>query len=291
MLLCTAALCCFGALPARADARADCQRLTAPVLAIERVDPGYEVEELAEGTLEICAEAARQAPDDPRLALFHGLALLGNDRPQDALIPLMASAEAGDSSAAFFIALIYASSDVEGAGPEQALEWYEKAAEMGHMGAQAFLGFYYDQGIGAGANDEQATFWLEKAAAQGHAGSMYILGLRYADGEGAPKDEAKGLALIEQAASLGVPQATYSLGYAYLTGDQFVEQDVPRGLALLEEAAGLGSELAMVELGRVYLDGELATRDETKGKDWFCLADRYGAGMHQELYGEVLVCE
>ena len=285
------ALCLLDARSALADARADCVRLTAPMLAFERLAPSAELEGPAEGALTACAEAVRQMPDDPRLALYHGLALVGHERYQEALASLTEAAAAGDGSAEFFIALLYGSNGLEGATPELAQQWYKKAAVKGHMGAQAFLGFYYDQGIGVEESDEQATFWLEKAAAQGHAGSKFMLGLRTIDGEGAPRDVAKGLALIEEAAALGEPQAKFSLGYTYLTGGHGVAQDVPRGLALLDDSATLGSEIAMVELGRVYLDGELVARDEAKGKAWFCQAGRYGATMHQELYGEALACE
>jgi hypothetical protein len=69
---------------------------------------------------------------------------------------------------------------------------YLRAAQAGDSTAQFYLGALHSGGVGAPQSDRQAFEWISRAAEQGHAQAMLIVGGLYVTGRGTPKDYIKG---------------------------------------------------------------------------------------------------
>ncbi|MEO5766007.1 MAG: tetratricopeptide repeat protein [Casimicrobiaceae bacterium] len=108
-------------------------------------------------------------------------------------------AEAGDATAQYRLATLYA----EGQGVEQddelAFKWFLRAAEKGEPTAQYDVGASYMGGHGVGASDAEGAKWFLRAANQGMAYAQFNVGLLYASGAGVPKDSVEALKWLELA--------------------------------------------------------------------------------------------
>lgn len=97
-------------------------------------------------------------------------------------------AEQGNSSAMFYLGVMYE----EGLGIfrnyHQALKWYTLAAEKGDTRAQNNLGVMHEKGLGIPKNYKEALKWYTRAAEQGDMAAKYNLGVMYYKGEGVPQD-------------------------------------------------------------------------------------------------------
>jgi len=94
------------------------------------------------------------------------------------------SAEQGNASAQFNLALMYNYGQGVTHDYAEAAKWFRKAAEQGDAMAQGNLGFMYDKGKGVTLDYAEAVKWYRKAAEQGDAAAQFHLALRYALGEG-----------------------------------------------------------------------------------------------------------
>lgn len=111
-----------------------------------------------------------------------------NDRAVAQANEIRKAAEAGDASAQYRLAQLYA----EGKGVPQntihAKEWVEKAAMQGHAGAQLHLGTLYLEGNGAPQSAQMALVWFDRAAEQQNGLAFLKLGDMYARGRGVLQD-------------------------------------------------------------------------------------------------------
>jgi len=93
-------------------------------------------------------------------------ALLQGDY-QTALQELSPLAEAGNASAQYHLAYMYA----EGEGVPQdygeAAKWFRSAADQGMVAAQSSLGGLYERGEGVPQDNQEAIRWYRSAADQG----------------------------------------------------------------------------------------------------------------------------
>ncbi|HEX4968690.1 MAG TPA: tetratricopeptide repeat protein, partial [Nitrospiraceae bacterium] len=101
---------------------------------------------------------------------------------------LRKSAEAGDASAQYRLAQLYAEGNGVPQNSIQAKEWFEKAATQGHAVAQLNLGMLYLAGDGAPQSAPMALVWFSKAAEQENGLAFAKLGLIYAQGRGVLQD-------------------------------------------------------------------------------------------------------
>lgn len=76
----------------------------------------------------------------------------------------LASAEAGDAEAQFYVGQIFEKG--LGVPPDypSAAVWYQRAAEQGHTGAQIGLGSFYESGRGVAQDAQAALRWYRSAA-------------------------------------------------------------------------------------------------------------------------------
>ncbi|MGD8927096.1 MAG: tetratricopeptide repeat protein [Thioalkalispiraceae bacterium] len=133
-------------------------------------------------------------------------------------------AEAGDTKAAFKLAMLY---DAGAYGVEQdstmAAHWYLQAAKAGHLHAMHNLAVAYANGEGVEMDISKAMEWWQRAAKVGNSDSQYNLGILYAMGTyGVKKNLDKAKKWWRKAAVKGDPMAQYNLGTIYANGEGLV---------------------------------------------------------------------
>ncbi len=125
---------------------------------------------------------------------------------------LRTAALAGDSGAAYEIAMRYAEGRGVPANFEEAARWYERAAAKGLAPAQFRYASLLEKGQGVRKDLAQARKLYLAAAAKGNAKAMHNLAVLYAEGiEGKP-DYATAAQWFTKAAQHGVPDSQYNLG-------------------------------------------------------------------------------
>jgi TPR repeat protein len=113
------------------------------------------------------------------------------------------SAEQGDATAQYNLAVAYDSGESVPQDYAEAVKWYRKAADQGYPSAQSNLGNMYENGRGVQQNPLEAAKWYRKAAEQGLAAAQYNLGIMYANGQGVPRDAAESTKWFRKAAEHG----------------------------------------------------------------------------------------
>lgn len=99
------------------------------------------------------------------------------------------TAERGDASAQFNMALRY---DVGHGVPQdvsEAVKWLRKSADQDFVKAQYNLGCMYDSGEGVPQDHAEAAKWFRKAAEKGYASAQKNLGAKYGTGRGVPQSD------------------------------------------------------------------------------------------------------
>ncbi len=95
------------------------------------------------------------------------------------MLPL---AEAGDSTAQYYVGAMYESGLGVDQSYDEALKWYRGAAEQGLVMAQYHLGVIYETGQGIAKNHAEAVGWYVRAAQQGYSPAQSNLGSLYLRG-------------------------------------------------------------------------------------------------------------
>ena len=84
-----------------------------------------------------------------------------------------------------------------------AIRLWMPLAKQGDTSAQYYLGVMYQNGSGVSQNDAEAAKWYQLAAEQDHAPAQANLAKLYEDGLGVPKNKAKAMRLYCRAAENG----------------------------------------------------------------------------------------
>lgn len=197
---------------------------------------------------------------------------------------LLRAARAGNPTAQFELANLYAAGRGVERDPGAAATWYRAAALQGNTVAASNLGVLYANGTGVPQNDAEAVNWFRKAAEAGYAGGKSNLGSMYIAGRGLPQSDALGAKWVLPAAQEGIPEAQYALGTLYANG-RGVPQDEAQAVRWFKAAATQGYVPAQVLLGKIYSAGSGVPRDYSEAYSWFALAaasgDREGlSGMN-----------
>lgn len=278
--------------PAQAGAVTDCDRLAGDPWDPRRVvEPEALTAANAAEAVAACRQALEEEPDEPRLKLELGRALLFQGFPIKALEPLTEAAETDYAAAEFYLGFAYEREGWDGHDKAAARKHYERGAELGHAQAQHNLALaLISEEQGDGRHVREALPWLERASEQGLAESLYLQGVLYFNGGyGIWPDLERSAALFRAAVDLGHDASKLALGNAFVMGFG-VEKDPPRGLALIVEAAENGFPSAQIELGRMYIKGRAVERNEELGYQWFCKAGTAGQAHFMMEYGKPLSC-
>lgn len=125
---------------------------------------------------------------------------------------LRGAALAGDTAAAYEVAMRYAEGRGVPVSLADAARWYERAAAKGLAPAQFRYASLLEKGHGVKKDLAQARRFYLAAAAKGNAKAMHNLAVLYAEGiEGKP-DYATAAQWFTKAARHGVPDSQYNLG-------------------------------------------------------------------------------
>lgn len=242
---------------------------------INAVEPGEQVEELAEATpveetpaaapvqeikeeppvvQEVAkAEPAKSEPVQEALKKDSAPkgdsgAVTADPNLPSAIQKVEAQAMAGSPEAQHDLGAIY----IAGHGGvernlERAVMWFEKAAAQGIANASYNLGVLYHQGMGVEADLDKAIEWYKKAASQNHPEAQYNLGIAYIEGIGVPYKPEQAVTHFKQAAESGVVEAAYNLGLIYENG--LLGQPQPKdALMWYKSAADAGNKEAQTAL-------------------------------------------
>jgi hypothetical protein len=107
---------------------------------------------------------------------------------------LQASAEKGDASAQYALAMLYRSDESGKVDINKSLEWHKRAAEAGYAEAQYGLGVLYANGQYVPQDIAQAQSWFQKAADQGNEAARLAL---QSSGNAAPVPEQVAAAPVD----------------------------------------------------------------------------------------------
>lgn len=185
------------------------------------------------------------------------------------------------------------------------------SAESGEPSAQFNLAMIYDEGRGVPRNEAKALEWLERAVASEHHEALNLYAVRVARGEGVKQDFARAASLFRRADRCGFNcEPVYddmvndfrdkafgmelvSSKRAFLkalrpetaearctVGEAFIGQgdadSLRTGRELLTSAATLGSGKAMYHLGVSCRDGKGVAANAERAFMWFSLAASCG---------------
>ena len=101
------------------------------------------------------------------------------------------SAQLGDASAQFKLALRYDSGNGVLQNHAEAVKWLRRSADQGFAEAEYNLGSMYDRGLGVPQDFAEASRWYRQAAEHGFASAQMNLGAKYGRGEGVPRNRAE----------------------------------------------------------------------------------------------------
>ena len=163
-------------------------------------------------------------------------------KPQSPKTPYqrrLEQANAGDTTAQFELANMYATGDGVPQAEAEAVKWYRLAAEQGNELAQYNLGVIYSEGQGVVKDYVEAYTWYRLAAEQGSAAAQYNLGVWFDTGLGVPQDYAEAVKWYSLAAEQGNYFAQYNLGLRHAMGEG-VPQDTVAAYAWFSVAAASG---------------------------------------------------
>ena len=105
------------------------------------------------------------------------------------------------------------------AEPEAGALLYMLSAEQGNASGQFNLAVVLERGIGVPKNEELAAAWYEKSAIQGFDVAQNNLGVLYQYGRGVPQNFTEAIRLYRLSAEQGNGMAQTNLGHMYLAGE------------------------------------------------------------------------
>ena len=154
---------------------------------------------------------------------------------------LREAALAGDTSAAYEVAVRFADGTLVPANNEEAARWFERAAKKGFAPAQFRLGALYEKGVGVKKNLAAARDLYRAAADKGHGKAMHNLAVLYAEGVDGAADYRTAAQWFRKAADHGIVDSQYNLAILYARGVG-VEQNLAAAYKWFSLAANDGDE-------------------------------------------------
>ena len=155
----------------------------------------------------------------PAISELTPSALLATGASAPAMLEnLITQANAGSSSAALLLGLMYLNGDGVEANDNVAFWWLRLAAEQGEPIAQNSLGSLFERGQGVDTDAGEAAFWYAQAADNGNVVAMHNLAIAHTDGAGVERDLSEAARLFEDAANLGLADSQFNLAVLYSRG-------------------------------------------------------------------------
>ncbi len=204
------------------EARDLCDRFAAHPLDYQRRPGvlGVDLEYIeSKAAIIVCAQALKEAPDDPLLNFQYGRALLRTDKINSAIHHLKKSAELGHRRSILSLVDLYE----RGVGVPQdlplAIRILQGGVQVGYVSALAHLGRIYNKGgPGIPKDSERAARYYEMAIEQGSTEAMYFFGNDLMYVAGAERNHERGVQLVSEAAKRGHLHAQNQIGVMYWKG-------------------------------------------------------------------------
>ena len=159
--------------------------------------------------------------------------------------------------------------------PAQRLAYFQRGAQAGDASAEFQLAVLYAKGEGVTQDYATSATWFRAAANQGVARAQYDLGVVYERGRGVSVDLTEAANWYLKAAQAGYPLAQYNLAVCYVKG-QGLHQDLNEAVLWYHRAAAQGVLQAMINLGTMYEKGEGVTASPVDAYAWYLAAGRRG---------------
>ncbi len=156
---------------------------------------------------------------------------------------------------------------------ETALNKFSPLAEQGDSSAQFFLGLLYNNGWGVAQDYKEAVKWYTLSAEQGVAEAQDNLGAMYREGKGVPQDYSEAIKWHRLAAEQGLAKAQLNLGVSYNKGEGVV-QDYKKAVKWTKLAAEQEDARAQFSLGLMYKMGEGVSQNYKEAAKWWRLSAR-----------------
>ncbi len=196
----------------------------------------------------------------------------------------------------------------------QAVVVAKKEAEAGNTSAAILLGLLYDRGIAGDKNQSQAISWYQKAP--NNPVSAFILGTYYSQGIGVSENKQKGEALLTTAANAGLSYANLNLAVfkqqsggeflpllnksmtlgntqaALLLADYYLslandDQGMQQARDIYQHLADQGDKEGQLKLGFMFEQGLGGKVDMDNASRWYELAANQGQVVAEFLLGHL----
>lgn len=158
----------------------------------------------------------------------------------DAINILLPLAKSNNSSAQFYVALMYDQGHGVIKNYKIAAGWYKRAAMQGHIDAQYNLGIAYASGQGVKHSVKRAIHWWKNAALKGSVDAQYNLGMVYTTGNGVQKNAMLAARWWAKAADKGDAAALFNLGVLYVNGGKGLQRNLCKAGLMWKQSAEQG---------------------------------------------------
>lgn len=188
----------------------------------------------------------READDDNELAqtdyqkFRDGVNAYFQESFTDAINILLPLAKRNNSSAQFYVALMYDQGHGVIKNFKIAASWYERAAKQGHIDAQYNLGIAYASGQGVKHSVLRAIRWWKSAALKGSVDAQYNLGMIYTTGKGVKRNALLAARWWAKAADKGDAAALFNLGVLYVNGGKGLQRNLCKAGRMWRQSAEQG---------------------------------------------------
>lgn len=161
----------------------------------------------------------------------------------------------GDSSAQFYLSVLYEGAHGFSRDSAKSAKWCLRAARGGDIQSQFRISRMLQKGFGLERNVAEALHWLESAAINGHLQAQYDIGLSYFLGvNGCSKSLLKARHYLNLAARRQHPDAIYYLGHMHWNGIGLPRNE-KKAASFYQRASFLGSLRAKCVLAFMYAHG------------------------------------
>jgi TPR repeat protein len=209
---------------------------------------------LLAGCLLVCVFQLNAADSTNNTTIQENWQTISNRWGSVSLEKIKQTAEKGDVSAQYYLAISYSNGDGVAKDESEAFKWMKSAAEQGLGRAQRKLGWMFQEGLGVETNLVEAVLWYQKASQRGDAQAQFNLGWMYEKGVSVSQDYAVSAKFYRLAAEQGDAMGQNNLGWLYKNG-WGVPEDVIEAVKWFQKSAEQGDNLAAYNLAWIYASG------------------------------------
>ena len=237
-----------------------------------------------EKNLPASTEWFRRASDQgvDQAGLMYGLCLNAAGRFAESNKYLRISADKGDATAQYMLALQYISGHELPQDCHEVITLLKKSADQDYAGAQSKLGQLAALGMCMPKDGKLAERYLRPAANSGDALAQVFLGTMLYSGDGITANPTEAVQWWLKAVASGDSTASMSLGVAYLEGKGVAKNDA-EATRWFRSGAEAGDAGSQYRLGQCYYHGLGVAKDLVQSLAWLRIAEAHNySGSHED---------